>query len=71
MEIIRKGKFKTYLFPCQECGCMFSANSSEVLEYTTILGDTFPVMLCPFCKVKRVLGDEITQQELDDLGKED
>ena len=47
MNILITGELKTYIYKCGECGCVFTGNSEEVLEYTTILGITYPVMMCP------------------------
>ena len=67
MEILKPGKLKNYLFTCGECGCMFTADSSEVLTYNTTMMITYPVMFCPWCKTKQVSGKEITDEELEAL----
>ena len=69
MIILTTGKLKTYIYECRECGCVFTGNSEEALEYSTVLGITYPVMMCPWCKKKRVTGSPITEEELLELSK--
>ena len=64
MEILREGKFKTYIFECPECGCVFVADSGEVEYYHTVALITSPYMHCPHCLAKEVSGDEVTEEEL-------
>lgn len=69
MTILKTGKIKTYIFECSECDCVFTANSEEVMEYRSVLGIDYPVMKCPWCKVKIVSGNEITDEDLENLIK--
>ena len=69
MNILKDGKVKTYLYECSECGCVFTADSTEVMEFRSILGIEYPVMKCPWCKVKVISGSEITEEELEEFCK--
>ena len=70
MTILKTGEFKTYLFECCECGCIFTADSSEVLGYESVLAIPYPIMNCPWCKKKIVSGKETTEEELEELSKQ-
>lgn len=69
MEILERGTLKTYIFECPECGCIFVANSSEVEYYHTVALITLPYMHCPHCLVREVGGDEVTEEQLEDIKK--
>lgn len=69
MEILRTGKFKNYIFECSECGCVFTAVSSEVEYYHTVALITSPYMHCPHCLKKEVSGDEVSDEELEEIKK--
>lgn len=66
MTILKEGTPKTYIYECDECGCVFTGNSSEIIIWDHVMGIPYPVMYCPCCKVKRVSGDAVTEEQLFD-----
>ena len=69
MEIIYDGTPKNYIFECPECGCVFVADSSEVDGHKSVMGITYPWKWCPCCGQMDVSGNEVTDEELEDIKK--
>lgn len=72
MTILKEGAPKTYIYECSECGCVFTGNSSEIdtgdsVMWDSVMGISYPVTYCPCCKVKRVSGDVVTEEQLKDI----
>lgn len=67
MTILKEGVVKTYIYECSECGCIFTGDSTEIDTWDSVMGVSYPVMYCPCCKVKRVSGDAVTEEQLKDI----
>lgn len=67
MTILKEGALKTYIYECSVCGCVFTGDSSEIDTWDHVMGIPYPVKYCPCCKVKRVFGDAVTEEQLKDI----
>lgn len=67
MTILKEGVLNTYIYECIECGCVFTGDSSEADTWDNVMCISYPIMYCPCCKVKRVTGNAVTEEQLKDI----
>lgn len=49
MKIIKEGKLKEYYFKCEECGCEFIADETEVDDCCEYYNSSVSI-ICPCCQ---------------------
>lgn len=61
MKIIKEGKLKEYYFKCEECGCEFITDETEVddVEHCDC-NNNFVYMICPCCHKNYCKGEPFT-----------